>query len=71
MTGAKYCFDTVVVIVSDGDGAVSPSHTLVPRLSGNEVSVELDSGQEQDTHFTASLFFNSQLIATTDFCECV
>ena len=69
--GADYCFDTVAVIISDSVGAVSLSHTLVPRLSGTAVNVELVSGLEQDTHFTASLFFNSQRIATTNFCECL
>ena len=45
------------------------THVLIPILSETGVSVVLESGLEEDTHFTATLSFNSQQITTTTFCE--
>ena len=67
----KYCFDTVEVMITASDDITSSSlsHVLVPILSETEVSVVLEPGLEEDTHFTATLSFNSQQITTTTFCE--
>ena len=80
--GVDYCFDTVVVTVSvsetvtgNGGGASGESgddgetHVLVPILSETGVSVVLESHLEEDTHYTATLSFNSHLISTFTFCE--
>ena len=74
-----YCFDTVIMVVSvsetvtgSGGGASGESgetRVLVPILSETGVSVVLESDLEEDTHYTATLSFNSHLISTTTFCE--
>ena len=42
---------------------------LVPVLNGTGISVTLESGLEEDTSYTATLFSNSQFITTTNFSE--
>ena len=64
-----YCFDTVEVKITTSDGGVSVSHVLLPTLSGTGVSIILESGIVKNAHFTATLLHESQLIATTNFCE--
>ena len=49
---------------------VGETHVLVPTLREDRVSVVLESGLENETHYTAGLLFDSQHI-TTNFCECV
>ena len=55
-------------------GVVTPSvvgngHVLVPILSEERVSVVVESGLEEGTHSTATLFCDSQYITSTNFCE--
>ena len=42
---------------------------LVPVMNGTGISVILESGLEEDTSYTATLFSNSTLITTTNFSE--
>ena len=65
-SNVSYCLDTVEVVINASDGETS-SHILVPVLNGIGISVTLESGLEEDTGFTATLFSNSQLITTTKF----
>ena len=65
-SNGNYCLDTVEVVIDASDGVISPL-VVVPTLSGTGISVTLESGLEEDTSFTASLFSNSQLITTTNF----
>ena len=75
----NYCFDTVEVKVSQlsevtGSGSGSDddeTNVLVPILRDNRVSVVLESGPEGGTFYTATLFFDSQDITSTNFCETV
>ena len=68
-SNSTYCFDTVEVKVTTSDGGVPLSHVLLPTLSDTGVSIILKSGLEKNAHFTATLLHESQLIATTNFCE--
>ena len=70
----KYCFDTVEVRISQcsgmsDSGECDTGHVLVPTLNEGRVSVVVESGLEERTHYTATLFFDSQHITSTNFCE--
>ena len=72
----KYCFDTVEVkvcqcseVTASGSGECDTDHVLVPTLNEERVSVVVESGLEEGTHYTATLFFHSQYITSTNFCE--
>ena len=77
----KYCFDTLEVRISQcsevtasGSGECDTNdtdHVLVPTLNEERVSVVVESGLEEGTHYTATLFFHSQDITSTNFCECI
>ena len=55
--------------VSQHNLGTTETHILVPILRNNNVSVVLESGLEEGAHYTATLFFDSQYITSTNFCE--
>ena len=75
----KYCFDTVEVRISQcsevtasgmsDSGECDTGHVLVPTLNEGRVSVVVESGLEERTHYTATLSSHSQDITSTNFCE--
>ena len=75
----KFCFDTVEVRIAQcsevtasgmsGSGECDTGHVLVPLLNEERVSVVVESGLEEGTHYTATLSFDSQDITSTNFCE--
>ena len=70
-TSVDYCFDTVEMMTAggSGDSENGETHVLVPILSETGVSVVLESDLESDTHYNATLSFNSQPFTSTTFCE--
>ena len=69
-----YCFDTVEMMVTEtagdsGDSGDGETHVLVPILSETGVSMILESDLDSDTHYEATLSFNSKPFTSTTFCE--
>ena len=62
------CSEVTASGMSDS-GECDTDHVLVPILNEERVSVVVESGLEEGTHYTATLFFHSQYITSTNFCE--
>ena len=70
----KYCLDTVELKVkvtprTPSVVGASETHVLMPILKDDQVSILLDSALEEGTVYTATLFFDSQYITSSNFSE--
>ena len=62
------CSEVTASGMSDS-GECDTGHVLVPTLNEERVSVVVESGLEEGTHYTATLSSHSHDITSTNFCE--